>query len=413
MRTFFISELPPPPRAPQWRDSKPGRHARLLTMPTGALERFLEPAIRLYSVADRWKTEAELSFSGLLFAGDHAIVQSAPVSAYPQEVTGQMVSNFLSGGACQNVLSSRNAQSLTVVNVGVADQVLSQKNDHCMTSAHKSHVYFRNRHIPSLLKKQGSRQNSRSAADESAAGQDPNFSAGCCDPRHQASLGAAACRAAFEAGRSCAAEIIARERPAALVLGEMGIGNTTASAALAEMILCAEPATLVGRGTGVDSPAWEMKRQVVRDIHKRLRDTVSSTSGPENTGGIPYALAEVGGFEHAAIAGAAYEAAIQQTHVLLDGLIVTSAVAAMCAGEHAPTLASWLIAGHCGAEPAHGALLNRLGLLPLLSLDMRLGEGSGAMIAAGLIIDAGHVLRRMATFTSAGVSTHSDQPVRV
>lgn len=413
MCALFRSELPPLPRAPHWKDSEPGRHARLLTMPAGALDRFLEPAIRLYSVADRWKSRAELTFSAVLFAGDHEVARAAPVSAYPQDVTGQMVCNFLSGGSCQNVLSSRNARSLTVVNVGVVDRALSLTDDHCLTLSQKAQVYYRNRHIPTLLEKATSDEHSQPAGGAHPLRQSSGFSAGCRDPRHQASLGASACRAAFEAGRSCAAEVIAREQPAALVLGEMGIGNTTASAALAELVLGAEPASLVGRGTGVDLSAWEVKREVVRAIHKRLDGKTPSTVATDANGGIPAALAEVGGFEHAAIAGAAYEAALQHTHVLLDGLIVTSAVAALCAGDRDPALATWLIAGHCGAEPAHVALLARLGLLPLLSLDMRLGEGSGAMIAAGLIADASHVLRRMATFTSAGVSTRSEPPLQM
>jgi nicotinate-nucleotide--dimethylbenzimidazole phosphoribosyltransferase len=406
MKSLFCSSLPPLPKAAAWEHSAASHHARVLTMPAGALDRFLEPAIRLFSEKERWETGTELSFSALLFAGDHEIARCSRVSAYPQAVTAQMVRNFLNGGACQNVLSDRNARSLTVVNVGVADADLAGMDDHDPKALGSHPVFYRNRHISTLL---NARTNIPSTQSEIPSGSDPHpdFSGGCRDPRYQSSLGPEACTAAFEAGRSAAAEIIDRESPAALVLGEMGIGNTTASAALAEITLGAEPATLVGKGTGVDTTGLKVKADAVRAIHKRIGKLRNLAGQITAYQGIPPILSEVGGFEHAALAGAAYEAARRQTHILLDGLIVTSSVHALCAADDDSALTPWLLAGHCGSEPAHVALLNNLSLRPLLSLDLRLGEGSGAMIAAGLIADAGQVLRRMATFTSAGIATRT------
>jgi nicotinate-nucleotide--dimethylbenzimidazole phosphoribosyltransferase len=201
-----------------------------------------------------------------------------------------------------------------------------------------------------------------------------------------------------EAGRAVETGIgIAREAVAAgsrcLVTGDMGIANTTASAALAAVFTGADPAAVTGRGTGIGDRMWERKVGVVRGALDRHRPDPADPLG---------VLSAVGGLEHAALAGFMLGGAALRVPVVLDGVIACAA--ALAARALAPAVADCLIAGHLSTEPGARLALSALGLPPLLDLGMRLGEGSGAALAVPVVQAAARVLRDVATFDSAGVS---------
>jgi nicotinate-nucleotide--dimethylbenzimidazole phosphoribosyltransferase len=181
-----------------------------------------------------------------------------------------------------------------------------------------------------------------------------------------------------------------------LIAGDMGIGNTTPAAVIVAAFTGAEPVAVVGRGSGVDDNGWMRKVTVIRDALRRARLVVPD----------PVAvLRTVGGADFAAIAGFLAQAAVRRTPVLLDGLVVGAA--AMVAEELAPGAREWWLAGHVAAEPAHQLVLDHLGLQPLLDLDMRLGEGTGALAALPLVQAAVRVLVEMATLEQAGITQES------
>src|SRR5688500_6881750 len=181
-----------------------------------------------------------------------------------------------------------------------------------------------------------------------------------------------------------------------LITGDMGIANTTASAALVCAFTGADPAAATGRGTGIDDPTWERKVAVVTRAVRRVPVPPSS---PEAALG---ALAEVGGLEHAALAGFVLGAAAQRTPVLLDGAI--AGAAALAAQVLCPAALEYAFAGHVSHEAGHALALAHLGLRPLLGLDLRRGEGTGALLALPLVAGAARALRDVATFDSAGVT---------
>jgi nicotinate-nucleotide--dimethylbenzimidazole phosphoribosyltransferase len=181
-----------------------------------------------------------------------------------------------------------------------------------------------------------------------------------------------------------------------LALGEMGIGNSTAAACLTAALTGASPDVATGRGTGVDDAGLFRKRQVVAEALARARPDADDPLG---------VLAELGGLEIALLVGALLAAAARRVPVVLDGYIVTSA--ALVAVALQPRLVAFLVAGHRSAEPGHRVALEQLGLRPLLELDMRLGEGTGAALAIPVIQAACRALREMATFDEAGVSNRS------
>ncbi len=194
---------------------------------------------------------------------------------------------------------------------------------------------------------------------------------------------------------------IARDLVAAghrcLVTGDMGIANTTASAALIAVFTAAGPAEVTGRGTGIDDPTWARKVEVVR------RALARHDCDPADPLGV---LAAVGGLEHAALAGFILGGAAHRVPVLLDGVIACAA--ALAARAFAPDVTDFLIAGHLSTEPGARLALDVLGLRPLLDLGLRLGEGSGAALALPVVAAAARVLRDVATFDSAGVSGKKD-----
>ncbi len=284
-----------------------------------------------------------------VFAGDHG-VHAQGVTPWPQEVTAAMVANFRAGGAAVNVLARQAGADVYVVDMGVAAEL--EPGDDLLD--HKV----------------------RRGTSDLATG--PAMS------REEALEG-------ILAGVSVANTLVDRGHDC-LLTGDMGIANTTPSAALVAALTGADPAEVTGRGTGVDDPTLATKVRVVRSALAAR----PVTDDPVET------LASVGGFEHAGLAGFVLGAAARRVPVVLDGVIAGSA--ALVAQALAPHAVDFCFAGHRSVEPGHVVALARLGLRPLVDLDLRLGEGTGAVLAFPLVEAAGATLREMATFDSAGVA---------
>ncbi|MFF9686662.1 nicotinate-nucleotide--dimethylbenzimidazole phosphoribosyltransferase [Streptomyces sp. NPDC014623] len=285
-----------------------------------------------------------------VFAGDHG-VHAQGVTAWPQEVTGQMVANFLGGGAVCNAFAAQVGAEVCVVDVGVAAELPA---------------------TPGLLP----RKVRPGTAD---------FTTGPALTREEV-------LAAIEVGIETARDLVAAGNKG-LLTGEMGIANTTASAALICVYTGMDPAEVTGRGTGINDEMHARKVDVVRralDLHQ---------PDPADPIGV---LAAVGGLEHAAMAGFLLGGASLRTPVILDG--VSAGAAALVARAIAPEALAACIAGHRSAEPGHVAALNKLGLRPLVDLDLRLGEGTGALLALPIVQSAARAMHEVATFDSAGVT---------
>jgi nicotinate-nucleotide--dimethylbenzimidazole phosphoribosyltransferase len=289
-----------------------------------------------------------------VMAGDHGVVAEG-VSAYPQEVTPQMVENFLQGGAAINVLARHIGARVVVVDLGVAVPLA----DH-----------------PHLIQKK-------------IAPGTGNITRGPAMSRAQAELAVLAGAEVIEGELARGLDI--------LVTGDMGIGNTTPSAAIAAVLIGCPVVEIVGRGTGVDDSGLERKTSAVA--------RALEINCPDPSDGLDV-LAKVGGFEIGGLAGAILAAAAHRRPVVIDGFISTAA--AMVAVKLAPQVKDYLIAGHCSQELGHRKMMAYLGLDPLLDLEMRLGEGTGAALAVSIIEAACKTLAEMATFTEAGVSEKAD-----
>lgn len=295
----------------------------------------------------------------VVFAADHGLTAEG-VSAYPAVVTGEMMKNFARGGAAVCVLARAGGLEVEIVDVGV-DGELAAELDAIAADAGTPVVHAKVRR-------------------------------GTRNARHEPAMTDAECEAAIDIGRA-AVRRAAAAGVRALGLGEMGIGNTTSAAALLGALAGVPPEQAVGRGTGVDDAGLERKRTVVTVMLARHADAAAD---PRR------ALAALGGLELAAIAGAVLEAPRHGIAVMADGFIST--VAALAAVRIAPDAARALFVAHRSAEQGHGAALDALGIRPILALDMRLGEGSGAALALPVLRAAAAVLREMATFASANVS---------
>jgi nicotinate-nucleotide--dimethylbenzimidazole phosphoribosyltransferase len=325
------------------------RHQDRLTKPPGSLGRLEDLAVQLAAV--RGRDAAPLGGCAVLVcAGDHGVVRRG-VSAYPAEVTGQMVTNFLGGGAAINVIARAAGARVVVLDAGVAADL----------PAH-----------PQLL----SRRVRRGTAD---------IVEGPAMSREEA-------LAAVEAGVE-AAWGLAAEGVEALAVGDMGIGNTTAASAVVAAVTGRPAGEVVGRGTGVDDAGLARKREAV--------DAAVARAAVDPADGLGV-LAEVGGLEIAAIAGAVVGAASRRLLCVVDGHPTTAG--ALAASLLAPGCVDYCVAGHRSAERGHAVALEHLGLRPLLDLDLRLGEGSGAALALHLVRVAAALSAEMATFSSAGVS---------
>jgi nicotinate-nucleotide--dimethylbenzimidazole phosphoribosyltransferase len=317
-----------------------------LTKPAGALGALEALSTRLAGMTARldW---LPLRRCVIVCAGDHGVVAQG-VSAYPQAVTRQMVLNFLSGGAAVNVLARQMNARVLVVDAGVCGEF-------------EPH--------PSLM--QG------------------KIAAGTADFTQGPAMTAAQADEAVGLGIEVVQREIARGLDL-LAVGEMGIGNTTSAAAIIAAITGHSAAAVTGRGTGLDDDGLRHKIAVVETALARHQPATENT------------LAKVGGFEIGVMAGLMLGAAAQRVPVVIDGLISTAA--ALIAAQVAPTVTGYLIAGHRSAEPGHRIALEWLELEPLLDLEMRLGEGTGALLACPLIEAAMRTLNEMATFDEAGVS---------
>ncbi|MFI6643182.1 nicotinate-nucleotide--dimethylbenzimidazole phosphoribosyltransferase [Streptomyces sp. NPDC050504] len=285
-----------------------------------------------------------------IFAGDHG-VHAQGVTAWPQEVTGQMVANFLGGGAVCNAFATQVGAEVCVIDVGVASDLPA---------------------TPGLLP----RKVRPGTAD---------FTTGPALSREDV-------LAAIEVGIETARDLVAAGNKA-LLTGEMGIANTTVSAALIAVYTGVDPAEITGRGTGINDEMHARKVDVVRralELHQ---------PDPADPIGV---LAAVGGLEHAAMVGLILGGASLRTPVILDG--VSAGAAALVARAVAPESLAACIAGHRSAEPGHVAALNKLGLRPLVDLDLRLGEGTGALLALPVVQSAARAMHEVATFDSAGVT---------
>jgi len=345
---------------PAWSDRAADRQARL-TMPPGSLGRLLDLGRQLASIQ---RTERPSGTPALVavFAADHGVA-GAGVSAYPQAVTGQMVANYLAGGAAVNVLARRAGAEVRVVDLGVRS-LPEGLRDH-----------------PGLI--------SRPIGPGTA-----NVLEGPAMTRGQAFR-------AVAVGLDLADRWAGAEGSRVIALGEMGIGNTTTSSILAAALTGAPPDRVVGRGTGVDDDGLRLKRAVVG---RALALHPPSPGDPWAT------LARLGGFEILALAGLAIGAARHRALVVLDGFI--SGVAGLVAARLCPAAIGSFAAAHLGPEPGHRVVLEALGLDPLLALGLRLGEGTGATLALPLIAAAADILRDMATFESAAVSGPINVPDR-
>ena len=333
------------------RGLEPAVNQRLdnLTKPKGSLGRLEEFARRICLITGSL-TPSIPRKCVLVFAGDHGVTEEG-VSAFPREVTYQMVRNFLAGGAGINVLARHVGADVKVIDIGV---------DHDLSD------------LDGLVHMK-------------VAPGTGNMARGPAMTRQQAltSLlnGAAVAEAAISQGYSM------------LATGEMGIGNTTPASAVTAAI-CRRPATEVtGRGTGIDSDSFRRKVQV---IEQALRVNRPEPSDPLDV------LSKVGGFEIGAIAGMILMAASRRVPVVVDGFISTAG--ALIAAGIAPDVTEYLFAGHKSVEQGHRVQMDHLGLRPVLDLDMRLGEGTGAALTMNLI-DAGiRIYTEMATFQDASVA---------
>jgi nicotinate-nucleotide--dimethylbenzimidazole phosphoribosyltransferase len=319
-----------------------------LTKPPGSLGRLEELAIELASMTG--EPFPEISRPGVIvFAADHGVTAEG-VSAFPQEVTEQMVQNFLNGGAAINVFSKQIYAHLQVVDIGVVSDIEGEG-----------------------LVRQKVRYGTANFCEEDAMSKEEAIQA-------------------IQIGYKQGEEII-QKGAKCLILGEMGIGNTTTSSAILAAISGKSLETLVGRGTGISAETMIHKQQV---IEKALLERKPDVSDPIDI------LSKIGGLEIAGITGAMLAAASSRIPILVDGFICTTA--ALLAKMMSQRAADYMIIGHRSEEPGHEAAIQLLGKKPLVNLGLRLGEGSGAAVAFPILQSATLMLREMATFTSAGVS---------
>lgn len=326
-----------------------------LTKPPGSLGRLEALSVQLAGIAGRLPGPLERK-TVMVMAGDHGVTAEG-VSAYPAEVTGQMVLNFLRGGAAINVLARQAGARIVIVDMGVV-------------SALPEH--------PELVRRPVGRGTA-------------NFAVGPAMTQAQAVQ-------AIETGIELVQTEIARGAQIILT-GDMGIGNTTPSAAIVAALTGSPVELVTGRGTGIDQERWQHKVAVVRrglDVNR-----------PDSSDALDV-LAKVGGFEIGGLAGVILGAAAARVPVIIDGFI--SGAAALIAAGLAPQAREYLIAAHVSVEPGHRAALGHLGLTPLLDLDLRLGEGTGGALAVHIVEAAARILGEMATFAEAAVSGALEPP---
>lgn len=324
------------------------RQARL-TKPPGSLGRLEELAVRLAAMQGRDRPRLD-RIHITVFAADHGVA-SEGVSAFPQAVTTEMVRNFARGGAAINVLARQLGARLEVMDMGTARPPGA---------------------LPGVL--------------------DRRIAAGTANFTRQPAMTAEQCEQALATGREAVQRAL-QEGAELFIGGEMGIANTTAAAAVASALLDRPAADLAGPGTGLDADGVRHKARLIDSAVARYRQQLDS----------PMAILQtLGGFEIAALSGACLAAAQAGLPLLVDGFI--SSVALLVAARQQPAVLDWTLLAHRSAEPGHQRVVEALGLAPLLDLGLRLGEGSGAALAAGLLRSACALHNGMATFAEAGVS---------
>ena len=315
------------------------------TKPQGALGRIEALAQRIGLILGSEAPELKAP-QLVVFAGDHGLAARG-VSAYPSDVTWQMVENFLAGGAAVSVLARQNGIGLTVVDCGVRHDFAPREG----LIIHK-------------------------------------VAPGTADALEGPAMSAAQCRVALASGGA-----IVKELPGnALLLGEMGIGNTSAAALLMSRLVGVDIADCTGAGTGLDAEGVQRKVGILRQVlalHADAKDPLA-------------ALAAFGGFEIATMVGAVWQAAEERRVIVVDGFIASAAV--LVASAVQPAVLQRCVFAHRSGERGHALMLAHLRAEPLLDLGLRLGEGSGAAMAWPLLVNACAILRDMASFESAGVS---------
>lgn len=325
-------------------------HQDRLTKPRGSLGMLEDISVQLAGLAGSNPPPVPTPAAVAVFVGDHG-VHAQGVTPWPQEVTGQMVANFLAGGAVVNALAGHVGAHVTVIDVGMAS----------ITDG-----------LDGLV-----RRNIRRGTADMTAG--PALTR--AEVEQAIGVGAETAHTMITAGNRC------------LLTGDMGVANTTASAALVCALTGADAAEATGRGAGIDDAMYAHKVDVVR---RALTLHTPARSDPLA------ALEAFGGLEHAALAGFLLAAAAARVPVILDGVIACAA--ALVARAVAPDVVGALVAGHQSVEPGAALALAALNLSPVLTMHLRLGEGSGAVLALPVVQAAAVVLREVATFDSAGVT---------
>lgn len=340
------------PASQPWLD-RARKHTAKLAIPLRALGRLHDLGEQMCALGRTLEPRVDKK-AFLVMAADHGVAAEG-VSAFPQEVTGEMVLNFLRGGASINVLAQGSGTEVYVVDMGIIPDLAPAGDGHGRL----------------LLRK---------VAKGSA-----NLAQGPAMSIQQA-------RQALLTGFELASDLFAQGVDL-LGTGDMGIANTTPSTAVAAALTGRDLAELVGPGTGLDEPGLSRKAQVI----KRALEL----NQPDARDGLDV-LSKVGGFEIGGIAGCVLAGAYHHKPVVIDGLISTAG--AMVAHALCPQVAGYLFAGHRSAEPAHRVMLDHLGLEPILDLGMRLGEGTGAALAMGVLDGAARVIREVLTFEAASVN---------
>lgn len=338
-----------------------------LTKPPGSLGRLEELAKQVVAITGKEKPELNNKVIFTL-AGDHGVVEEG-VSCYPKEVTPQMVYNFLRGGAGINVLARHIGAKVVVVNMGVAEEIKNQISNI---------KYFKNKKIGFGTKNftKGPAMTEGEAVKSIEAGielVEEELSNGL-DP---ALLG--------KAFKKSGVDIIGT--------GDMGIGNTTPSAAITSVICGVDVEKVTGRGTGIDDKMLKNKISAIKNG--------IATNKPDRKNGIDV-LSKIGGYEIGGLAGIILAGASHKIPVVIDGFI--SGAAALLSYTLQPAVAEYMIASHCSVEQGHNVILKYLGLKPVLDLNLRLGEGTGAALGINIVDASCKILTQMATFENAGVS---------
>jgi len=318
------------------------------TKPPGSLGRIEELALQMALCQSSARPLADPARL-FIFAGDHGLTAEG-VSAWPSEVTTQMVLNFLSGGAAANVFARTNGIDITVVDAGIIGDLPNHE----------------------MLRRAGIAKGTANAMNGDAMTQDQ-------------------LQQALTFGADLAIEAV-KDGAKVVLLGEMGIGNTSSATLLAHAIHGIDIETLTGPGAGLDAEGVDRKVRILKKVAERKPGPLDPVS----------ALAAFGGYEIACIAGALIGAASAGAVVLVDGFIASAG--AMCALKTRPDAAGYTVFSHRSVEPGHRAMMQAIGANPLIDLELRLGEGTGALLAFPMLRNACAMLNEMATFESAGVS---------